>query len=60
LIEKKFGRPIAKEVELKNPEENLGAQMVREAAERSLMMSSFITFRLKRLRALSRLSPSFK
>jgi chaperonin GroEL len=43
LIEKKFGRPIvcddgvtiAKEVELKNPEENLGAQMVREAAERT-------------------------
>jgi chaperonin GroEL len=43
LIEKKYGRPIvcddgvtiAKEVELKNPEENLGAQMVREAAERT-------------------------
>ena len=43
LIERKFGRPlvcddgvtIAKEVELKNPEENLGAQMVREAAERT-------------------------
>ena len=35
MIEKKFGRPIAKEVELKNPEENLGAQMVREAAERT-------------------------
>lgn len=43
LIEKKFGRPIvcddgvtiAKEVELKNPEENLGAQMIREAAERT-------------------------
>jgi len=43
LIEKRFGRPIvcddgvtiAKEVELKNPEENLGAQMVREAAERT-------------------------
>ena len=43
LIEKKFGRPIvcddgvtiAKEVELKTPEENLGAQMVREAAERT-------------------------
>jgi chaperonin GroEL len=43
LIEKKFGRPIvcddgvtiAKEVELMNPEENLGAQMVREAAERT-------------------------
>ena len=43
LIEKKFGRPlvcddgvtIAKEVELKDPEENLGAQMVREAAERT-------------------------
>jgi chaperonin GroEL len=43
LIEKKFGRPlvcddgvtIAKEVELRNPEENLGAQMVREAAERT-------------------------
>ncbi len=43
LIEKKFGRPIvcddgvtiAKEVELTNPEENLGAQMVREAAERT-------------------------
>jgi len=43
LIEKKFGRPIvcddgvtiAKEVELKEPEENLGAQMIREAAERT-------------------------
>ena len=43
LIEKKFGRPIvcddgvtiAKEVELQNPEENLGAQMIREAAERT-------------------------
>ena len=43
LIEKKFGRPmvcddgvtIAKEVELKDPRENLGAQMVREAAERT-------------------------
>jgi chaperonin GroEL len=43
LIEKKFGKPvvcddgvtIAREVELKNPEENLGVQMVREAAERT-------------------------
>jgi chaperonin GroEL len=43
LIEKKFGRPIvcddgvtiAKEVELKDPEENLGVQMIREAAERT-------------------------
>lgn len=43
LIEKKFGKPIvcndgvtiAKEVELKDPEENLGAQMLREAAERT-------------------------
>ncbi|HUA18935.1 MAG TPA: chaperonin GroEL [Bryobacteraceae bacterium] len=43
LIERRFGRPIvcddgvtiAKEIELKNPEENLGAQMVREAAERT-------------------------
>jgi len=43
LIEKRFGRPIvcddgvtiAKEVELKDPEQNLGAQMVREAAERT-------------------------
>jgi chaperonin GroEL len=43
LIEKKFGRPvvcddgvtIAKEVELKNPDENLGAQMIRESAERT-------------------------
>ena len=43
LIERKFGRPlvcddgvtIAKEVELKDPMENLGAQMVREAAERT-------------------------
>jgi chaperonin GroEL len=43
LIEKKFGRPIvcddgvtiAREVELKDPEENLGAQMIREAAERT-------------------------
>ncbi|MGD1097533.1 MAG: chaperonin GroEL [Bryobacteraceae bacterium] len=43
LIEKKFGRPvvcddgvtIAKEVELKDPAENLGAQMIREAAERT-------------------------
>ena len=43
LIEKKWGRPlvcddgvtIAKEVELKDPEENLGAQMLREPAERT-------------------------
>ncbi len=43
LIEKKYGRPlvcddgvtIAKEVELKDPEENMGAQMIREAAERT-------------------------
>ncbi len=43
LIEKQFGRPlvcddgvtIAKEIELKDPDENLGAQMVREAAERT-------------------------
>jgi chaperonin GroEL len=43
LIEKRFGRPlvcndgvtIAKEMELKDPAENLGAQMLREAAERT-------------------------
>jgi chaperonin GroEL len=43
LIQKKWGRPvvcndgitIAKEIELENPEENLGAQMIREAAERT-------------------------
>ena len=43
LIEKRFGCPIvcddgvtlAKEVELKDSEENLGAQMIREAAERT-------------------------
>jgi chaperonin GroEL len=43
LIGKKWGRPIvcndgvtiAKEVELKDQEENLGAQMLREAAERT-------------------------
>jgi chaperonin GroEL len=43
LIGKKWGRPIvcndgvtiAKEVEMKDPEENLGAQMMREAAERT-------------------------
>jgi chaperonin GroEL len=43
LIEKKYGRPIvcndgvtiAKEVDLESPEENLGAQMMREAAERT-------------------------
>lgn len=43
LIEKKWGKPlvcndgvtIAKEIELKNPEENLGAHMIREAAERT-------------------------
>jgi chaperonin GroEL len=43
LIEKKWGRPlvcndgvtIAKEFELKDPEENLGAQIIREAAERT-------------------------
>jgi chaperonin GroEL len=43
LIEKKWGRPIvcndgvtiAKEVELQDPEENLGARMIREAAERT-------------------------
>ena len=43
LLEKKWGRPIvcndgvtiAKEFELANAEENLGAQMLREAAERT-------------------------
>jgi chaperonin GroEL len=43
LIEKKWGRPlvcndgvtIAKEIELEDPEENLGARMLREAAERT-------------------------
>jgi len=43
LIEKKWGEPlvcndgvtIAKEIELKDPEENLGARMMREAAERT-------------------------
>jgi len=43
LIEKKWGRPIvcndgvtiAKEVEFEDPEENLGAKMIREAAERT-------------------------
>lgn len=43
LIERKFGGPlvcndgvtIAKEIELKDPEENLGAQMIRQAAERT-------------------------
>lgn len=43
LIERKFGRPlvcndgvtIAKEVELPDPDENMGAQMLREAAERT-------------------------
>jgi len=43
LIEKRFGKPlvcndgvtIAKEVDLKDPNENLGAQMIREAAERT-------------------------
>jgi chaperonin GroEL len=43
LIERKWGHPlvsddgvsIAKEVELEDPEENLGAQMIRQAAERT-------------------------
>jgi chaperonin GroEL len=43
LIEKKWGKPavcndgvtIAKEIDLADPEENLGAQMLREAAERT-------------------------
>jgi chaperonin GroEL len=43
LIERRFGKPlvcndgvtIAKEVDLKDPAENLGAQMIREAAERT-------------------------
>jgi chaperonin GroEL len=43
LIQKKWGRPlvcndgitIAKEVEIDDPEANLGAQMIREAAERT-------------------------
>ena len=43
LIQKRWGAPIvcndgvtiAKEFELKNPEENLGAQMLRQAAERT-------------------------
>ena len=43
MIERKWGRPlvcndgvtIAKEFDLKDPEENLGAQMIRQAAERT-------------------------
>ncbi len=43
LIEKKWGKPlvcndgvtIAKEFDLEDPEENLGAQMIREAAEKT-------------------------
>src|SRR6516165_9515319 len=43
LIDKKWGKPIicndgvtiAKEIELKDPEENLGAHMIREAAEKT-------------------------
>jgi chaperonin GroEL len=43
LLERRFGRPlvsddgvtIAKEVELADPEENLGVQMLRQAAERT-------------------------
>ncbi|HEX5215663.1 MAG TPA: chaperonin GroEL [Vicinamibacterales bacterium] len=43
LIEKKFGRPlvcndgvtIAREFDLEDPEENLGAQIIRQAAERT-------------------------
>ena len=43
LIQKGFGHPIvcddgvtiAREIELQDPEENLGAQMIREAAERT-------------------------
>jgi chaperonin GroEL len=43
LIERKYGRPlisddgvtIAREVDLEDPEENLGAQVLREAAERT-------------------------
>ncbi len=43
LIEKKWGRPIvcndgitiAKEIQIEDPEANLGAQMIREAAERT-------------------------
>ena len=43
LIQKKWGRPIvcndgitiAKEIELEDPEANLGAQMIREASERT-------------------------
>jgi chaperonin GroEL len=43
LIEKKWGSPIvcndgvtiAKEIDLKDPEENLGAQMLRQAAEKT-------------------------
>ncbi|MGK5086469.1 chaperonin GroEL [Bdellovibrionota bacterium FG-2] len=43
LIEKKWGKPIvcndgvtiAKEIELKDPVENMGAQMLREAAEKT-------------------------
>jgi chaperonin GroEL len=43
LIEKKWGTPvvcndgvtIAREIDLKDPEENLGARMIREAAERT-------------------------
>ena len=43
IIDKKFGAPtvtkdgvtVAKEIELENPVENMGAQMVREVAEKT-------------------------
>ncbi len=43
LIDKKFGAPlstkdgvtVAKEIELKDPKENMGAQMIREVAEKT-------------------------
>ena len=46
IIDKKFGSPIitkdgvtvAKEIELKNPIENMGAQMVKEVASKTSML----------------------
>src|SRR6516225_6463989 len=50
LIEKKYGRPlvcndgvtIAKEVELKDPDENLGVRMIREATSTATVLAHAI------------------
>jgi len=57
ILDKKFGAPtvtkdgvsVAKEIELENPVENMGAQMVREVASKPAMLPATVQQRLPSL-----------